>query len=208
VRPDAADVRLDNFAFSGPSVWLLREFTARPGMRYVLHITGDRNPGALFVNGRELERFSRHRGGGLIKRDISDLVQPGVNVLALNIQNYAGLPWRATLLEYDPTRAVQARWSFRPGVSPAEAPAQTELAFHRLRFSRGELNLVDGEILKLRMGQLGKGQIWLNGRNLGRFWQIGPQDAYKVPPSWLADENELLIFAEAGRAEGLALEVG
>jgi beta-galactosidase len=208
VRPDAVDVRLDNFAFSGPAVWLLREFVAQPGMAYVLHMTGDRNPGALFVNGRELDRFSRHRGGGLIKHDISDLVQPGVNVLALHIQHYAGLPWRATLLEYDPARALQARWSFRPGLRPAEAPAQGELAFHRLRFSRGELNLADGEFLKLRIGQLGKGQIWLNGRNLGRFWQIGPQDAYKVPVSWLQDENELLIFAEAGRAEGLALEVG
>jgi len=44
-----------------------------------------------------------------------------------------------------------------------------------------------------------KGQIWLNGQNIGRFWQIGPQEQYKLPPSWQRDENELLIFAEDGR---------
>jgi len=43
---------------------------------------------------------------------------------------------------------------------------------------------------------LRKGQLWLNGRNLGRYWQIGPQEFYKVPTSWLQSDNELLIFEE------------
>ncbi len=43
-----------------------------------------------------------------------------------------------------------------------------------------------------------KGQIWLNGCNLGRYWQIGPQECYKLPVSWLRADNELAIFDEAG----------
>jgi len=43
---------------------------------------------------------------------------------------------------------------------------------------------------------LHKGQLWLNGHHLGRYWQIGPQEFYKVPTSWLLAENELLIFEE------------
>ena len=43
---------------------------------------------------------------------------------------------------------------------------------------------------------LRKGHLWLNGRALGRYWQIGPQEFYKVPAAWLQAENELLIFEE------------
>ena len=55
-----------SFKDRGASVMLslLREFEAEPGRCYLLRLLGDRNPGALFVNGVALERFSRHRGGG------------------------------------------------------------------------------------------------------------------------------------------------
>ncbi|NNJ12529.1 beta-galactosidase, partial [Chloroflexales bacterium ZM16-3] len=117
VRPDAANVHLGRFAFAGPSVWLLRTVHAEPGRRYLIHITGDRNSGGLFVNGAAVERFSRHRSGGVLRADITDLLRPGTNVLALNILEYAGAPWRATLASYDPARPLEARWSFRGGVS-------------------------------------------------------------------------------------------
>lgn len=35
--------------------------------------------------------------------------------------------------------------------------------------------------------------------NLGRYWQIGPQEDYKIPLAWLQDHNELVIFDEEGR---------
>ncbi len=33
---------------------------------------------------------------------------------------------------------------------------------------------------------------------LGRYWQIGPQECYKLPVSWLRADNVLAIFDEAG----------
>lgn len=51
---------------------------------------------------------------------------------------------------------------------------------------------------KLSLSCLRKGQLWLNGHNLGRYWQIGPQEFYKLPLSWLQADNELLIFEEEG----------
>jgi hypothetical protein len=45
---------------------------------------------------------------------------------------------------------------------------------------------------------MGKGQVWLNGRNAGRYWQIGPQEWIKLPESWLEGENELLLLDEQG----------
>ena len=43
-----------------------------------------------------------------------------------------------------------------------------------------------------------KGQVFLNGHNVGRFWSIGPQQRYYLPENWLAEENELLVFEERG----------
>jgi hypothetical protein len=214
LRPDAECVRLDTFAFQGPSVWLLREFVAEEGLSYIIHITGDRNPGALFVNGTAVARFSRHNGGGYIKADISSLTRPGSNVLALNIQGYAGAAWRATLLEYDRARAIAAAWSFRAGMSQERRDGSWELGDAALPTPNSHLP-TPGPVLyragfaynaaiqgagpfKLRLPGMVKGQIWLNGHNLGRYWQIGPQECYKLPAAWLRADNQLVIFEEEG----------
>ncbi len=216
VRPDAADVDLGAFAFAGPAVWLLREIAVEPGRRYIVHLTGDRNSGGFFVNGHAIERFSRHRSGGVLKADITDHLQPGArNVLALNILNYAGAPWRATLVHYDPARPLAAQWSFRSSVSAHQDSGQQRPAgaslqaadgprFFMVTFAR---NALPDQLraLRLRVGGLVKGQIWLNEHNIGRFWQIGPQEDYKLPVSWLAEQNELRIFAEAGHADEVVL---
>ncbi|MCK5113867.1 MAG: beta-galactosidase [Phycisphaerae bacterium] len=43
-----------------------------------------------------------------------------------------------------------------------------------------------------------KGQLFLNGRNIGRFWSAGPQEYYYLPECWMQEENTLTIFAENG----------
>jgi hypothetical protein len=198
VRPDADSVDLGNFAFSGPSVWLLREFCVPAGHRAILTFTGDRNPGALFVNGQVVARFSRHYGGGFVKADVTHLLQPGTNVVTLNIQDYGGMPWQASLLHFDPTRAVDAAWSFRGGVTPGAAAGHTPgAAFWRGHFAYNPRRHGPGPF-KLALPGMGKGQIWLNGHNAGRYWQIGPQEFYKLPVSWLQAENELLLLDEQG----------
>ena len=42
--------------------------------------------------------------------------------------------------------------------------------------------------------RLGKGEMWLNGRPLGRFWSIGPQFALFTPGSWLHRGSNLVTF--------------
>ncbi len=40
-----------------------------------------------------------------------------------------------------------------------------------------------------------KGVVWINGHNLGRYWNIGPQQRLFCPKSWLFDgANEIMIF--------------
>jgi beta-galactosidase len=45
------------------------------------------------------------------------------------------------------------------------------------------------------VSQLKKGVLWMNGHNLGRYWEIGPQHRLYCPASWLKKgQNEVLIF--------------
>ena len=45
------------------------------------------------------------------------------------------------------------------------------------------------------MSQWGKGAVWVNGKSLGRFWNIGPQQTLYLPAPWLKEgENEIVVF--------------
>jgi len=47
----------------------------------------------------------------------------------------------------------------------------------------------------LDMRPWGKGYAWVNGHNLGRYWNIGPQQTMYVPGAWLkAGVNEIVIL--------------
>ncbi|WP_373615897.1 hypothetical protein [Mucilaginibacter sp. OAE612] len=35
------------------------------------------------------------------------------------------------------------------------------------------------------MSNWGKGVVWVNGHNLGRYWGIGPQQTLYLPVEWL-----------------------
>jgi beta-galactosidase len=42
---------------------------------------------------------------------------------------------------------------------------------------------------------LGKGALWINGRNAGRFWSVGPQASLYVPGLWLREgTNEAVVL--------------
>ena len=47
---------------------------------------------------------------------------------------------------------------------------------------------------------LGKGQLWVNGHALGRFWSIGPQKTLYLPGPWLKPgANEIIVFDLDGK---------
>ena len=51
------------------------------------------------------------------------------------------------------------------------------------------------------MSGFGKGCAFINGFNLGRFWEIGPQGRLYVPgPLIHAGKNEIILFETEGKA--------
>ncbi len=47
----------------------------------------------------------------------------------------------------------------------------------------------------LDMSGWGKGSVWVNGHNLGRYWSIGPQQTLYLPVEWMhAGKNEVVVL--------------
>jgi len=45
------------------------------------------------------------------------------------------------------------------------------------------------------MSTWGKGVVWINGHNLGRYWEVGPQQTLYVPAEWLKKgQNEVAVL--------------
>ncbi|PYC69039.1 beta-galactosidase [Streptomyces tateyamensis] len=90
--------------------------------------------------------------------------------------------WRTTLLPLDATfvaglRAVVTD-PHRPGI-----------------FFRAQVRLDTVADTYLDLSNWTKGVVWVNGRNLGRYWHLGPQQRLYCPAPWLkAGLNEILIL--------------
>jgi beta-galactosidase len=71
-------------------------------------------------------------------------------------------------------------------------------------FYRGTFAADDPADTFVDTGALGKGEVFINGEALGRFWNIGPQRGLYLPASWLRKgSNEIVIFdlnGQQGRA--------
>ncbi len=74
---------------------------------------------------------------------------------------------------------------------------------------RTEFNLNKVGDTYLDMSKWGKGMVWVNGYNLGRYWKIGPQQTLYMPGCWLKKgTNEIIVLDLEGpstpRVSGIA----
>ena len=60
-------------------------------------------------------------------------------------------------------------------------------------FLKGTFKAGNGECF-VNMNGFAKGYVFVNGFNLGRYWNIGPQKSLYLPGSLLKEENEIIIF--------------
>lgn len=138
------------------------------------------------------------------KVDLSAYIRPGENTIELGA--HEGPMPRLELYTFASGHMLDG-WHMRAIQPPQQWSAAEEQveeqahgsAWYRTVFGKVESDGSRKLRLKLRLTGMSKGEAWLNGRSLGRYWQIGPQEDYKLPLSWLQECNELLIFDEEGR---------
>ena len=60
---------------------------------------------------------------------------------------------------------------------------------------RGTFNVDKTGDTFIDMSTWGKGMVWVNGYNIGRFWKIGPQQSLYMPGAWLKKGlNEIIVL--------------
>ncbi|MCM3626636.1 beta-galactosidase [Paenibacillus glycanilyticus] len=154
--------------------------------------------GKLSVNGKEIkiegyqDWFLHHT------LDISDYLQAGQNVIEMA---YVKSPLQRLELLVSSSAKELNGWRIAD-VGKLNRQAYSGgtgvPVWHTAQFDKPALPEEVNAKLKLRLTGMSKGTLWLNGINLGRYWQVGPQEDYKIPMAWLKDRNELVLFDENG----------
>ena len=81
-------------------------------------------------------------------------------------------------------------YDFAESKKYAEGEKLDAPAYYRATF---ELDRV-GDVF-LDMQTWGKGMVWVNGKAMGRFWKIGPQQTLFMPGCWLKKgKNEIIVL--------------
>lgn len=172
----------------------------------------------VYQNGRELGRLDRSLGEARLGAGIAVALKPGwldivvecmgrINFGSRLQDNLQGIPKPVTLAGRElvdwemfplPLDAEQLR-----RLRFAASAAKSGPMFFRGRFAAG------GADTFLDMRGWSKGQAWVNGHNLGRFWNRGPQQALYLPGCWLQPSgNEALLLDWDAPAQATLAGVG
>jgi beta-galactosidase len=159
----------------------------------------------VFVNGKSIGKLDRRRGDNTIELPAgSSNARLDILIEATGRVNYGeaindrkGITEKVELLNGDVKKEVKNWEVFNFPVDYAfqkKAKFKTGMTtgpgWHRATFNLNET----GDTF-LDVSTWGKGMVWINGNNLGRFWKIGPQQTLFVPGIWLKKGlNELVIL--------------
>lgn len=168
-----------------------------------LRITDLHDYATVFVDGKYIGKLDRGKAENTIELPASASANPQLDILVegmghINFAEYMidrkGITERVSLngmtlmnweifnLPFDENYLANLKFT--------TVEASREGNFFRGEF---ELNEVGDTYLNLRNWK--KGIVWVNGHNLGRYWEIGPQFKLYCPAGWLKKgKNELIVF--------------
>ena len=157
----------------------------------------------VFLNGRYVGSLDRREGVNTIKLPESNLRRPLLEILVegMGRVNYGpslidrkGITDRVTL-----NGMTLMNWEVTgipmDGKYIAALGSAAVDTARRGVFFRGFFELKDPADTFIDMSAYVKGIVWINGHNLGRYWDIGPQRRLYCPAPWLKrGRNEVLVF--------------
>ncbi len=180
------------------------------GGRTVLHFDSVDDNATVFVNGHLV---GAHQGSSkAFDIDATAAWNMGqANVITLLIENTGGpggLYGQPTVTHVSASDSVTG-WHMRGGIGVPGAggtggprPTPAPPAFYQVRFTAPAAGAVGPHpILRVHLGGLSRGFVWLNGHNLGRYPEKIPVDGIYLPECWInaGRANSLAIFDEDGR---------
>jgi len=174
----------------------------------ILTVSAIHDYGTVFVNGVYIGKLDRRDGINSIDIPASDVEVPVLEILveAMGRINYgkniidrkgitdsvtfngkALMNWKVYNLPMDRKFIYDLRSSGKSLKKPG--------VFFKGNFM---LNSISGNLSSdtfIDVSNYIKGVVWVNGHNLGRYWNIGPQKRLYCPSSWMRDGmNEIIVF--------------
>ncbi len=170
-----------------------------------LTITDVHDWATIFINGKAVGKLDRRKGEKVVEIPaVSANARLDILVEGMGRVNYGeaildrkGITQKVTLAD-EKSETELKNWSVynfpvdyksqqkvKYVAKPAKGPAWYKATF----------NLTQTGYTYLDMSQWGKGMVWVNGHNLGRFWKIGPTQTLCVPGCFLnKGVNEIIVF--------------
>ena len=167
----------------------------------VLKINGLRDYGVVFVNGKKAGVVSRMLKINSLHIDVS----AGENTIDIVVENGGRINFGPNLLKNNKgiTESVSIDGAILQGWQMFSLPMSnvSNIVFNNKPLTdapvvkKAIFTLQDVGDTYLDMRSWGKGVVWINGHNLGRYWQKGPQQTIYVPAEWLKKgENDVVVF--------------
>ena len=167
-----------------------------------LDITQIHDYATVFLNGKFIGKLDRREDLSTIKIPKSDVKDPILEILVegmghinfgQHIIDLKGITERVTL-----NGMTLMNWEifklpmndeFISTIKPSTNFSKAGLFF------KGSFNLSECADTYIDLSNYSKGVVWVNGHNLGRYWDIGPQKRLYCPAFWLKNgDNEIVIF--------------
>lgn len=184
---------------------LYRTTIPKSNEKQKLVITEVHDWASIFINGKLVGKLDRRRGETEI--EIPALDNPSrldILVEATGRVNYG----KAIADRKGITKTVAIRnsdqvtdlFGWQIYSLPVDYSFQAKAKFRELNtigpgWYKGNFNLKETGDAFLDMREWGKGMVWVNGHNIGRFWKIGPQQTLFLPAVWLkTGKNEVIVF--------------
>ena len=173
-----------------------------------LTVTDIHDYATVFLNGKYIGKLDRREGINTIDIPASDVAVPELEIFTeamgrINFAQYLidrkGITERVTLngmtlmnwKVYNLPMDTKFIYNLRSSDKTLSKPG----VFFKGNFTLTSVGGNVGADTYVDMSNYVKGFVWVNGHNLGRYWEIGPQKRLYCPAPWLKEGlNEIIVF--------------
>ncbi|MGC4101933.1 glycoside hydrolase family 35 protein [Ferruginibacter sp.] len=168
-----------------------------------LTITEPHDFAMVFIDGKLIDTIHRDGGRWSIKIPRSDSKDPQLDILVegmghINFAQYmidrkgitdrvtlngmTLMDWQTYLLPMDEKTVAAIKPKYPEGLQNGV-------------FYKGNFNLTETGDTYFDMSKYSRGIVYVNGHNLGRYWNVGPQQRLYCPAGWLKKgANDIVVF--------------
>ncbi|KQR70177.1 beta-galactosidase family protein [Pedobacter sp. Leaf176] len=188
--------------------YMIYKTNVNGGKKAELKIDGLRDYGIVFIDGERKGTLDRRLGEEKLLLDIP----AGVHTLEIFVENMGRINFGPNLLKNK--KGIIGEVSFAGHV--LKSWTMYSLPFDRVETLKLKGSKLSGNVPTLKSGSFdvvnptdtyldfrkwGKGVVWVNGHNLGKYWSIGPQQTIYLPAEWQKKGRNEVVVLELNKPE-------